>query len=98
MRRHLTPRAVNRARWFAQLSAALDESDAILAELVAARFGADETERLRQQLRALRAELERLNRVDLKQARVMGRSWPADPPNESNRVCAIHPDWRPRRD
>ena len=76
MKRHLTPRAVNRARWFADLSAALDDGERVLAELVAAGVSSAETERLRLWLIDLRAELGRLNKVDLDQDRIIGTGWP----------------------
>ena len=76
MKRHLTARAVNRARWFAELSAALDQGQRVLAEL--AGEGADpvEVDRLRRRLIDLRAELDRLNRVDLAEDRIVGTTWP----------------------
>lgn len=76
MKRHLTPRAVNRARWFADLSAALDDGERVLAELVAAGVSPAETERLRIRLVELRAELGGLNKVDFDQDRIIGTGWP----------------------
>ena len=79
MKRHLTARAVNRARWFAELSAALDEGQRVLAGL--AGEGADpvEVDRLRRRLIDLRAELDRLTRVDLEEDRIVGTGWPGGP-------------------
>ena len=76
MKQHLTPRAVNRARWFAELSAALDEGERVLAELVTAGVDSAETERLRLRLVDLRAELGRLDKVSLDQDRIIGTGWP----------------------
>jgi hypothetical protein len=76
MKRHVTPRAVNRARWFAELSAALDEGGRVLAELVAAGVSHAETEGLRLRLIELRSELGRLNKVDFDQDRIIGTGWP----------------------
>lgn len=79
MKRHLTPRAVNRARWFAELSNALDEGQRVLAQLAAEGADAAEIERLRLRLIELRAELARLDRVDLNENRVVGGIWPDGP-------------------
>ena len=76
MTRHLTPRALNRVRWFEELSAALDEGERLLAELIAEKVSPAETERLRQRLIELRAELGRLNRISLTEERVVGSAWP----------------------
>jgi len=76
MPRHLTPRAVNRVRWFDELSAAIDQGELVLAELVEARISPGETEALRQRLVLLRAELARLNRISLTEERVVGKIWP----------------------
>ena len=98
MKRHLTPRAVNRSRWFGELSAAIDEGERVLAELIAARICPADTERLRLRLIELRAELVRLNRVSLTRKRVVGSSWPDEAGQPAERSRAIHPDWRARRD
>lgn len=78
MLRHLTPRAVNRARWFDDLSTAIDEGERVLAELIAARISPGETEALRQRLILLRSELARLHRISLTEERVVGSTWPAE--------------------
>lgn len=81
MKRSPIPRAIDRANWFAELSAAIDDGERVLAQLIAAKISPTDTERLRLRLIALRAELERLNRVRMIGDRVVGSSWPerADP-------------------
>lgn len=76
MNRHLTTRAIERARWFSELSAALDEGERLLAELIAEKISPPDTERLRLRLIELRAELQRVNRVSLTDARIVGSAWP----------------------
>ena len=76
MKRHLTPWAVDRARWFAELSAALDDGERLLIQLAAEGADPGETEPLRLRLAALRREIGRLNKVDLAVDRIVGTSWP----------------------
>ncbi len=76
MNRHLNSRAIIRARWFAELSAALDEGERVLSELIAEGVSPADTERLRLRLIELRAELKRLNRVNLAEGRIVGSAWP----------------------
>jgi hypothetical protein len=80
------PRAVSRARWLAELSAALDEAQALLTQLAVARVGEAEANLLRLRIDELRAELQSLHR----------RSFATEEEVEAPRL--IHPDWRPRRD
>jgi hypothetical protein len=79
MNRHLTIRAIERARWFSELSAALDDGERLLAELIAEKVSPADTERLRLRLVELRSEVERLNRVDLTHGRIVGSTWPDRP-------------------
>jgi hypothetical protein len=79
MNRHLTTRAIERARWFAELSTALDDGERLLAELIAEKVSPTDAERLRLRLIELRAEVERLNRVDLTHGRIVGSAWPDRP-------------------
>jgi hypothetical protein len=76
MNRHLTIRAIERARWFSELSTALDEGERLLAELIAEKISPADTERLRMRLIELRAELQRINRVNLTDDRIVGSTWP----------------------
>lgn len=76
MKRHVSPRAIDRARWFSELSTALDEGERLLAELIAERISPADTERLRLRLIELRQELLRLNRVSLAEGRIVSSAWP----------------------
>ncbi len=76
MKRHLSARAIDRARWFSELSAALDQAQLLLSRLAAEGASPAETEPLRLRLLALRAELERVNRVVLDEDRIVGPAWP----------------------
>jgi len=76
MKRHVSPRAIDRARWFSELSTALDEGERLLAELIAEQVNPADSERLRLRLIELRQELMRLNRVGLTGDRVVGSIWP----------------------
>ena len=77
MHRHLTPRALNRALWFQDLTAALGEAETLLAMLEADGGFPAETVRLKARVQAVRSELELLNRVVLGEGRVVGPGWPA---------------------
>ena len=76
MNQHLTTRAIERARWFSELSTALDDGERLLAELIAEKISPADTERLRLRLIELRAELQRINRVSLTDDRIVGSTWP----------------------
>lgn len=76
MDRHLTTRAIERARWFSELSTALDDGERLLAELIAEKISPGDTERLRLRLIELRIELQRINRVSLTDGRIVGSTWP----------------------
>jgi len=76
MKRHISPRAIDRTRWFSELTTALDEGERLLAELIAERVSPTDTERLRRRLIELRQELLRLNQVSLVEDRVIGSVWP----------------------
>jgi hypothetical protein len=76
MNRHLTTRAIERARWFSELSTALDDGERLLAVLITEKVSPADTERLRLRLIELRTEVQRLNRVDLANGRVVGSTWP----------------------
>lgn len=97
MNRHLTPRAVDRARWFTELSAALDDGERVLSQLIAEAVSSADTERLRLRLIELRAELGRLNRVSLDEGRIVGPRWPDGTSNSAKASRDLHPDWRPQR-
>jgi hypothetical protein len=75
MKRHLSARAIDRARWFAELSAALDQAQRLLSQLAAEGASPSETEPLRMRLLIIRVELERLNRVSLTKGRIVGTAW-----------------------
>ena len=80
------PRAAGRARWLAELSAALDEAQGLLAELIAERLDPADADLVRGQIEELRTELRVLHR----------RGFAADPGIKPPRL--VHPDWRPRGD
>ena len=80
MRRHLTPRALQRAQWFSDLSTALREAERLLLLLESHGGFPIETVRLRLRVEAVRSELDVLNRVMLPEGRIVGPSWPALPP------------------
>lgn len=76
MNRHLNSRAIVRARWLADLSAALDEGERVLSQLIAEGVSPGDTERLRLRLIELRTELKLFNRVSLTEGRIVGAAWP----------------------
>jgi hypothetical protein len=76
MKRHLSARAINRARWISELFGALDEGERLLEELIAKQVSPIDTERRRLRLIDLRQELLQLNRVALDEDRVVGSTWP----------------------
>ena len=77
MHRHLTPRALQRAQWFKDLTIALAEAEKLVAILEADGGFPAELARLRMRIQKLRSELELLNRVMVGEGRVVGPSWPA---------------------
>ena len=76
MRRHLTPRALERAQWFADLKTALTEAEKLLAILERDGGFPTETKRLRQRIEAIQTELALLNRVVLGEGRIVSNEWP----------------------
>ena len=86
MHNQFIPRATSRARWLVELSAALDEAQILLAQLVAERIGEADAESLRVQIVELRTQLRLLNRRSVAPERMV----------EAPRL--VHPDWSPRRD
>ena len=85
MDKQFAPRASSRVRWIAELSAALDEAQMLLSELIAERISRADADRLGAQIEQLRAELRSLHR----------RGFAAEVEIEAPRL--VHPDWRPRR-
>ena len=79
-------RAASRARWLAELSAALDDAQILLSRLAAERIGQSEADLLRVRVEELRSELRALHR----------RGFTSDQRIDLPRP--LHPDWRPRRD
>lgn len=77
MHRHLTPRALQRAQWFKDLTAALAEAEKLLGILEADGGFPVEAARLRIRVQNVRSELELLNRVMRGEGRVVGSAWPA---------------------
>ena len=51
------PRSAGRARWLAEVAAALDEAQALLADLIEDRVGQADAELLRMRVDELRAEI-----------------------------------------
>lgn len=81
-----TPRAASRARWLAELSAALDDAQILLARLVAERIGRADADLLCKRVEELRSELRSLHRRGFSSNQLIELPRP------------LHPDWRPRRD
>lgn len=80
MHRRLTPRALGRTQWYADLLAALNEAERLLALLEADGGFPQEAVRLRRRVQTVSAELELLNRVARGEGRVVGSSWPDPAP------------------
>lgn len=85
MHRHHTPRALQRSKWFKELTATLTEAEKLLSMLEADGGFPVETVRLRLRVQAARSELELLNRVALGEERVVGKGWPGPPPRGDKR-------------
>ena len=77
MHRHLTPRSLERAEWYSNLTSALGEADKLLQLLERDKSFAAETGRLRLRIEALRAEVAQLNRVVSGEGRIVTSDWPA---------------------
>lgn len=84
MHRHLSPRAIERAIWFADITTALGEAEKLLALLERDGGHPEETGRLRQRIQIVRSELNLLNRVILGEGRIVQGSWP-EPPRPEKR-------------
>jgi hypothetical protein len=80
MHRHLTPRTLQRAQWFSDLTHALAEAEKLLTMLEADGGFPAETARLRLRVQTVQSEIELLNRVALGEGRVVGGSWPEPTP------------------
>jgi len=85
MNQNFVPRAASRARWLAELSAALDDAQSLLSRLVAERIDQADADLLRAQIEEIRTELRVLHR----------RGFAADRGIKAPRL--VHPDWRPQR-
>jgi len=85
MNPNFVPRAAGRARWLAELSAALDEAQELLARLVAERISQGDADQLRLKIDELRAELKELHRRGFASKLTVEAARP------------FHPDWRPGR-
>ena len=79
-------RSTSRARWLAELSAALDDAQSLLARLVAERSDQGDADHLRMRIEELRTELRPLHRRGFEAKRLI------EPPR------LLHPDWQPKRD
>lgn len=86
MNHHFVPRAASRARWLAELSAALDDAQTLLAQLAAQRIDQADADGLRARIEELRAELRLLHRRGFAPSQII------DPSH------LLHPDWCPQRD
>lgn len=89
MHRHRTPRAVQRAQWFSDLTSALSEAEKLLGMIDAGNGYPAEAACLRRRIQLVRSELAVLNKVILSEERVIG-TWP-DPAPPS----ALDPKPRP---
>lgn len=79
MQRRLTPRALQRAQWYSDLTAALGEADKLLWLLDCDAAFPAETSSLRRRIQALRSELALLDRVASGEDRILGPGWPTMP-------------------
>lgn len=77
MRRHITPRALERAQWFSDLNNALGEAEKLLSLMEQDGGFLAETMRLRLRVEGIRTELDQLNRVLLGEGRILSSEWPA---------------------
>ncbi|HVF36604.1 MAG TPA: hypothetical protein VNA29_01520 [Sphingomicrobium sp.] len=77
MYRHLTARALQRARWQNDLLTALQHAERLLALLEADPQFVQDAARLRQRIGVVRGELALLNRIMEGEERVIGPTWPA---------------------
>jgi hypothetical protein len=86
MNRHFVPQATSRARWLAELSAALDDAQTLLARLVTERNDQGDADHLRMRIEELRSELRSLH-------------WRGFTSNERIDIPRpLHPGWHPLRD
>ena len=76
MYRPFSARSVKRARWIAELNAALVRAEALLAQVEIDHGRCAETVRLAVQIRVIRSELEGMTPVTGAKDRVMGQFWP----------------------
>ena len=76
MNRHFSKRALTRARWFSDLTDALDHAQNLLSQLAGEGAEPAEVERINRRLVEIRTELLRLNRVSLADNRIVGAAWP----------------------
>ena len=86
MDRHYVPQAANRARWLAELSAALDDAQTLLARLVSERNDQGDADYLHMRIEELRSELQSLHRCGFTSNQRIDTPRP------------LQPDWHPRRD
>jgi len=86
MNRHYVPQAANRARWLAELSAALDDAQTLLARLVSERNDQGDADYLHMRIEELRSELRSLHRCGFTSNQRIDTPRP------------LQPDWHPRRD
>jgi len=85
MDQDFVPRAAIRSLWLAELSAALDDAQTLLSQLVAERIDQADADLLRAQIEELRTELRVLHR----------RGFATDKGIKAPRL--VHPDWQPQR-
>ena len=84
MHRPLNSRTVNHSRWFAEITAALRETERLLSLLEANGNQRAKTARLRQRVKTVRTDLERLNQTRVGKERVLGPAWPIPNPLGAN--------------
>ena len=68
-------RSLDRAHWYGELTAALEEAEQLLLRLAADGSFPAETSRLCLQVAAVRSEVEMLNRMTLSENRIVGVPW-----------------------
>jgi hypothetical protein len=76
MQQKLTPRTLQRAQWFRDLTDTLVDAEKLLEMFEADGGFSTETAQLRMRIQNVRSELAQLNRVAAGEGRVVSKCWP----------------------
>jgi hypothetical protein len=76
MQQKLTPRTLQRAQWFRDLTDTLVDAEKLLEMFEAGNGFSTETAQLRMRIQNVRSELAQLNRVAAGEGRVVSKCWP----------------------